>query len=93
MKAAIVRGAGRTPVYGDFAEPVASAGERHVWVKVIATARNVEAVHAIDGVLRATVPGRFGIAAKPLPLSEVEQAWPKDDSSCRTVFIMTPSRL
>jgi NADPH:quinone reductase-like Zn-dependent oxidoreductase len=43
-------------------------------------------VHAIEGLLHATVPGGFEIAAKPLPLSEVEQAWPNDDSTRRTVF-------
>lgn len=49
-------------------------------------------LHAIDGVLRAAMPAGFAIAAKPVPLSEVEQAWPKDDSLCRTVFIMNKSR-
>lgn len=48
-------------------------------------------IHAIDSLLRATVPAGFCIAAKPLPLSEVEQAWPEDDSACRTVFV-TPLR-
>ena len=32
MKAAIVRGAGQAPVYGDFDEPVASAGEHRITV-------------------------------------------------------------
>ena len=43
-------------------------------------------VHAIDGVLRATVPAGLKIAATPVPLSDVEQAWPRDDSARRTVF-------
>jgi len=43
-------------------------------------------VNAIDGLLQATVPGGFKIAAKSVPLSEVEQAWPNDDSARRTVF-------
>jgi NADPH:quinone reductase-like Zn-dependent oxidoreductase len=43
-------------------------------------------IDAISGVLQATVPGGFQIAAKPVPLSEVEQAWPKDDGRRRTVF-------
>jgi NADPH:quinone reductase-like Zn-dependent oxidoreductase len=43
-------------------------------------------VKAVDGLLRATIPGGFKIAYKPVPLSEVEQAWPKDDSAQRTVF-------
>jgi NADPH:quinone reductase-like Zn-dependent oxidoreductase len=41
---------------------------------------------AVDGLLQATVPGGFQIAAKPVPLAEVEQAWPLDDSTRRTVF-------
>lgn len=45
-------------------------------------------VTAIGGLLQATVPGGFKIAVKPIPLSEVEQAWPEDDSSRRTVFIV-----
>ena len=46
-------------------------------------------VNAIDGLLQATVPGGFKIAAKSVPLSEVEQAWPKDDSARRTVFTVS----
>ena len=36
MKAAIVHTAGQTPAYGDFAEPVAAAGENHVTVTAAA---------------------------------------------------------
>jgi NADPH:quinone reductase-like Zn-dependent oxidoreductase len=43
-------------------------------------------VNAIGGLLHATVPGGFQIAAKSVPLSEVEQAWPNDASTRRTVF-------
>ena len=43
-------------------------------------------VHAIDGVLRATVPAGLEDRANPVPLSDVEQAWPRDDSARRTVF-------
>lgn len=43
-------------------------------------------VNAIGGLLQATMPGGFKIATNPVPLSEVEQAWPKDDSTRRTVF-------
>jgi NADPH:quinone reductase-like Zn-dependent oxidoreductase len=43
-------------------------------------------VAAVGGLLQATVPGGFAIAATPVPLSEVEQAWPRDDSTRRTVF-------
>lgn len=49
-------------------------------------------VHAIGRLLRATVPGGFQIATKAVALSEVEQAWPRDDSKRRTVFtIAAPS--
>ena len=34
--------------------------------------------------------GGFEIRAKPVPLSEVEQAWPHDDSARRTVFTVNP---
>ena len=43
-------------------------------------------VHAIDGLLRAAAPAGFKIATTPVPLSDVEQAWPRDDSARRTVF-------
>ena len=43
-------------------------------------------VKAIDGLLRATAPAGFKIATTQVPLSDVEQAWPRDDSARRTVF-------
>ncbi len=43
-------------------------------------------VRCIGELLHAAVPGGFQIAAKAVPLSEVEQAWPNDDSTRRTVF-------
>ena len=43
-------------------------------------------VNAIGELMHATVPGGFEIRAKSVPLSEVEQAWPVDDSARRTVF-------
>jgi NADPH:quinone reductase-like Zn-dependent oxidoreductase len=43
-------------------------------------------VHCIGELLQATVPGGFQIAARAVPLSEVEQAWPNDDSTRRTVL-------
>jgi NADPH:quinone reductase-like Zn-dependent oxidoreductase len=43
-------------------------------------------VRCIRELLRATIPGGFKIAFNPVPLSEAEQAWPKDDSLRRTVF-------
>jgi NADPH:quinone reductase-like Zn-dependent oxidoreductase len=45
-------------------------------------------VNAIGALLQAAVPGGFKIAAKPVPLSDVEHAWPKDNSTCRTVFTL-----
>ena len=43
-------------------------------------------VHVIRDLLRATVPAGFRIATHSVPLSEVEQAWERDDSKRRTVF-------
>jgi len=43
---------------------------------------------AIGNLLRACVPAGFKIATTPVPLAEVEQAWPKDDSTRRTVFTL-----
>jgi len=43
-------------------------------------------VHAISDLLHATVPGGFAIAANPVPLSDVEQAWARDDGARRTVL-------
>jgi hypothetical protein len=48
-------------------------------------------VYCIGELLQATIPGGFKIASNPVPLSEVEQAWPKDDSTRRTVFIVSHS--
>ncbi len=45
-------------------------------------------VQAIGGLLRATIPGGFQIAAKAVALSEVEQAGPRDESKRRTVFTL-----
>ena len=43
-------------------------------------------IHAIGELLQATVPGGFAIAFKTVPFSDFEQAWPLDQSHCRTVF-------
>ncbi|MEZ2222828.1 zinc-binding alcohol dehydrogenase family protein [Rhizobium sp. RCC_161_2] len=43
-------------------------------------------VNAIAELFQATVPGGFEIAMKIAPLSEVEEAWPLDNSNRRTVF-------
>jgi NADPH:quinone reductase-like Zn-dependent oxidoreductase len=45
-------------------------------------------VAAIGRLLQAAVPGDFKIATNPIPLSDVEQAWLKDERGRRTVFIM-----
>jgi hypothetical protein len=42
MKAAIVRGAGQTPVYGDFVEPVPSSGESRITVTAAAISQVVK---------------------------------------------------
>src|SRR5580704_7305600 len=42
MKAAIVRGSGQTPVYGDFAEPVPGAGENRIAVTAAAISQIVK---------------------------------------------------
>jgi NADPH:quinone reductase-like Zn-dependent oxidoreductase len=47
-------------------------------------------VDAIDGLLHSTVSAGFTIAATPVPLAEVERAWPLDDSTRRTVFTIGP---
>ena len=43
-------------------------------------------VRRIEEVLHAAVAGRFQMATKPVPLSEVEQAWPSDAYMPRVVF-------
>jgi NADPH:quinone reductase-like Zn-dependent oxidoreductase len=43
-------------------------------------------VRCIAALLQATVPGGFEVGFKPVPLSEFETAWPRDDSTRRTVF-------
>jgi NADPH:quinone reductase-like Zn-dependent oxidoreductase len=45
-------------------------------------------VSAAGGLLQATVASGFKIAATPVALSDVERAWPNDDSTRRTVFTM-----
>jgi NADPH:quinone reductase-like Zn-dependent oxidoreductase len=43
-------------------------------------------VNAVAELFQATVPGGFEIATKIALLSEVEEAWPLDNSNQRTVF-------
>jgi NADPH:quinone reductase-like Zn-dependent oxidoreductase len=49
-------------------------------------------VNAIGELLRATAPGGFQIATRPVPLPDVEQAWSDVDSARRTVFTMDARR-
>jgi NADPH:quinone reductase-like Zn-dependent oxidoreductase len=44
-------------------------------------------MNAIKELFEATVPGRFQIAIKALPLSAVEQAWPSAHNTARIVFV------
>jgi hypothetical protein len=43
-------------------------------------------VGAIEELLHAAVAGRFEMATKPVPLSQVEQAWSSDAYTPRVVF-------
>lgn len=45
-------------------------------------------VHCIGELLQAAGPAGFRIATSPVPLSQVERAWPEDDSGRRTVFTL-----
>jgi NADPH:quinone reductase-like Zn-dependent oxidoreductase len=48
-------------------------------------------VEAIRALLHATVPAGLRIATAPVPLQDVERAWPDDDSTRRTVFTVAAS--
>lgn len=45
-------------------------------------------VGAIDGLLQATIPAGFKIAARPVPLSQVGEAWRREDGAQRTVIVV-----
>lgn len=65
MKAAIIAAAGKTPIYGDFAEPVARAGEELITVSASALSqfsksRSSGAHYSSDGVFPA-VAGTDGV--------------------------------
>ncbi|MCS2147699.1 quinone oxidoreductase family protein [Scandinavium manionii] len=45
-------------------------------------------VHATGEMLQAAVTGKFTIAHKTVPLADVAQAWPQDNSQNRTVFLI-----
>lgn len=46
-------------------------------------------LQATAGMFAAAIPAQLRIATTPLPLREVESAWPRDNSQCRTVFIIS----
>lgn len=43
-------------------------------------------VHAVSGLLQATMPDNFETATQAVPLSEVEQVWPRHQTTRRTVL-------
>jgi hypothetical protein len=43
-------------------------------------------IACVADLLQAALPAGLEIAVTPVPLSDVEQAWPLDDSRRRTVF-------
>ena len=47
---------------------------------------------AIGELLHAATPGGFHIAARPIPLTQVEEAWSLDDSTHRTVLTVEPPK-
>jgi hypothetical protein len=49
-------------------------------------------VRGIEEVLRAAVADRFEMATKPVPLSQVEQAWSSDAYMPRVVFTIGEQR-
>jgi NADPH:quinone reductase-like Zn-dependent oxidoreductase len=49
-------------------------------------------VRGIEEVLHATVAGRFQMATKPIPLSEVERVWSSDAYMPRVVFTVGAQR-
>ncbi len=54
--------------------------------------RAAERRPALGAALEAAAPGGFEIAAKAVPLSEVEQAWNTDDGGRRIVFTVDEPR-
>jgi hypothetical protein len=49
-------------------------------------------VRGIEEVLHAAVAGRFQMATKPIPLSEVERVWSSDVCMPRVVFTIGAQR-
>jgi NADPH:quinone reductase-like Zn-dependent oxidoreductase len=54
----------------------------------IGSVRLERLIACIGDLLLAAPAAGFKIAVTPVPLSEVEQAWPKDDGQRRTVFLI-----
>lgn len=46
-------------------------------------------VELTGDVLRATIPGNLDINFRKIPFADFDRAWPKDDSTSRTVFDLT----
>jgi len=65
MKAAIVRGAGQTPIYGDFAEPAPSSGENRVTVTAA----------ALSPIVKSRASGAHYSSSGQFPSSSASTAW------------------
>ena len=49
-------------------------------------------VRGIEGLFHAAVAGRFQMATKPIPLSEIERVWSSDVYMPRVVFTVGTQR-
>lgn len=78
MKAAIVRGPGQTPVYGDFAEPVPEAGDTRVAVTAA----------AISPVVRSRASGQHYSASGRFPFIAGLDGVGRLDDGRRVYFIL-----
>jgi NADPH:quinone reductase-like Zn-dependent oxidoreductase len=78
MKAAIVRGIGQTPVYGDFAEPVPSAGEKRVTV----------AAAAISQVVKSRASGKHYSSSGQFPFVVGIDGVGRLDDGSRVYFVL-----
>lgn len=78
MKAAIVRGPGQTPVYGDFAEPVPEAGDTRVAVTAA----------AISPVVRSRASGQHYSASGRFPFVAGLDGVGRLDDGRRVYFIL-----
>lgn len=78
MKAAVVREAGRAPVYADFAEPVAGEGERIVTV----------AASALSPLARARASGRHYSSANVFPFVAGVDGVGRLEDGTRAYFVL-----